>query len=336
MKLLLIKKGKGGTTMKRLIFIIIAMILGITLFTIGCARKSEKVKIGYIPFNADLPFFVAMEKGYFKEQGVEVDALRFGDSSQALNAMLARQIDMVAGLTFSIFFAAEQEAPARFKLLIPFAEVESKVMSYLLINKDSKISSLSDLKGKKVGTYTGATQLLYLKLFLKKIGIDPDKDVTILQVASDLQVQALAAKQFDALFTVEPYGTIALKKGAGKVLLENPRYHYIIAPFWSGAAAVDTDFFQKNPKTVKKIYKSLANAVDFITNNEVEAKRTLTKFTPMDESIALKSGLYKWYKIDESIDFASIQLIADFMYDYKLLNKKVDARALFFTIEDLK
>ena len=320
--------------MKRLILILLT--IGIIISSIGCVQKSEKIRIGYIPFNADLPFFVAMEKGYFREQGLEINAVRFGDSSQALNAMLARQVDMVAGLTFSIFFAAEQEAPARFKLLVPFAEVKSKVMSYLLINNDSKIDSLNDLKGKKIGTYTGATQLLYLKLFLKKIGINPDKDVTILQVASDLQVQALAAKQFDALFTVEPYGTIALVKSAGKILLENPRYHYIASPFWFGAAAVDADFFQKNPVAVKKIYKALAKAVDFITNNETEAKRILTKFTPMDESIALKSGLYKWYKIDELTDFTSIQQIADFMQDYKLLNKKVDAKALFLTIKDLK
>lgn len=327
---------KLGITIGIIVGIIVVLVLAIILVVTQTKKEPEKVKIGYIPFNADLPFFVAVEKGYFKEQGVEVDALRFGDSSQALNAMLARQVDMVAGLTFSIFFAAEQEAPARFRLLVPFAEVESKVMSYLLIDKDSKITSLAQLKGKRVGTYTGATQLLYLKLFLKKIGIDPDKDITILQVASDLQIQALAAKQFDALFTVEPYGTIALEKGAGRVLLENPRYHYIIAPFWSGAAGVDTDFFQKNSTTVKKIYRALAKAVDFITNNETEAKRILTKFTPMDESVALKSGLYRWYKIEDSIDFVSIQKIADFMYDYKLLNKKVDARALFFSIEDLK
>lgn len=315
---------------------ILKIIIAILLFTLGCSKKPGNIKIGYIPFNADLPFFVAMEKRYFEEQGLKVDAIRFGDSTQALNGMLAKQVDAVAGLTFSIFFAAEKESPGEFKLFIPFAEVESKVMSYLLVGKESDIISLSDLKGKRIGTYSGATQLLYLKLFLKKIGLDPEKDVTILQVASELQVQALAAKQFDALFTVEPYGTIARENGAGNVFLENPRYHYITGPFWVGAIGVNSDFSKKNPEAVRKMYKSIARAVDFIKTNETEAKKILTKYTPMDESIALKSGLYQWYKIDEAIDFSSIQQIADLMYDYKLLNKKVNAKALFFPAEDIK
>jgi NitT/TauT family transport system substrate-binding protein len=302
----------------------------------GCAKKPESVKIGYIPFNADLPFFVAMEKGYFEEQGLKVDAIRFGDSTQALNGMLAKQVDGVAGLTFSIFFAVERESPGEFRLFIPFAEVESKVMSYLLVGNDSGINSLADLKGKRIGTYSGVTQLLYLKLFLKKIGLDPEKDVTILQVASELQVQALAAKQFDALFTVEPYGTIAVENGAGKALLENPRYHYIAGPFWVGAIGVNTSFFKKNPAATQKIYKGLAKAVDFISANETDAKKILTKYTPIDPSIALKSGLYQWYKMDETIDFSSIQQVADLMYDYKLLSKQVNAKTLFFTAEDIK
>lgn len=323
--------------MKRFLSIIILVVFCMIFLTVSCTKRStEKVRIAYIPFNADLPFFVAVDKGFFKEENLEIEPIRFGDSSQALNAMLAKQVDIVAGLTFSIFFAAEQEAPAKFKLFIPFAEVESEIMSYLLVQKDSKISALPDLKGKRIGTYTGATQLLYLKLFLNKIGFNPDKDVTIIQVASDLQVQALAAKQFDALFTVEPYGTIALEKGIAKTLLENPRYHYIASPFWSGALAVYTEFFNNHHKQFLKIYKALSKSLDYIDKNEIDSKKILTKFAPMDESIALKSGLYKWYKMDEPIDFGSIQQIADFMYDYKLLNKKVDAKAQFLTVDDLK
>jgi NitT/TauT family transport system substrate-binding protein len=323
--------------MKRISLLSLLIVtLGLSLCFTNCNRAPKKVRIGYIPFNADLPFFVALEKGYFREQGVEVEAIRFGDSSQALNAMLARQVDMVAGLTFSIYFAAAQESPNRFKLLVPFAEVESKMMSSLLVSNDSGINSIADLKGKKIATYTGATQLLYLKLFLKKVGLDPDKDVTIVQVGSDLQVQALAAKQFDALFTVEPYGTIAEEKGAGKILVQNPRYKYILAPFWSGASAIDTDVQQKNPATVKAIYAALAKSVDFIRSNETEAKRILTKFTPIDEPIALKSGLYEWYKVDEPIDYSSIQQVSNQMYDAKLLKQQVDAQKMFFSASDLK
>ena len=322
--------------MKHFINIFVGIVLVSTVFTLNCKKAPERFRVGYIPFNADLPFFVALDKGYFKQEGVDVEATRFGNSTLALNAMLSGQIDMVAGLTFSIFFAAEQEAPGRSKFFVPFSETESKIMSYLLLRNGLDISSIKELSGKRIGTYAGATQLLYLKLFLKKNGLDPDKDVTIIQVASNLQVQALMAKQFDALFTVEPYGTIALEKKAGKVFLQNPRSDYIVSPFWSGTAAVRRDFWNKNPTTIKKAYKAMAKAVDYIDTNEIEAKRVLTKFTPMEERIALKSGLYKWYKVDDKIDFQSIQKLADIMYDYELINRRVNVKTMFFTRAELK
>lgn len=322
--------------MKKRIFSLLIILLLLILYSSNCAKKPEKLKIGYIPFNADLPFFVAVEKGFFKQQGLEIEPIRFGNSSLALNAMIGKQVIMVAGLTFSIFISAEQASPSMFKLFAPFSEVEDKTMSYLLVLIDSDISNLNDLKGKKIGTYAGATQLLYLKLFLKKIGFDPDKDVTIIQVASYLQVQALSAKQFDALFTVEPYGTIAIEEGIARALLKNPRSQYIIYPFWSGAAAIDKNYWEQNPSTIKKIYSAIALAINFINKNEDEAKKILTKFTPIDEKIALKSGLYKWYKVDDEIDFDAIQKIADFMFEYNLVERRIDVSQMFFSAKDLK
>lgn len=317
-------------------FLSFSMILLLILLISNCAKKTEKLRIGFIPFNADLPFFVAAEKGFFEQQELEIEPIRFGNSNLALNAMIGKKVIMVAGLTFSIFISAEQESPSRFKLFAPFSEIDDKIMSYLLVPVDSNISNLDDLRGKRIGTYAGATQLLYLKLFLKKIGFDPDKDVTIMQVASYLQVQSLSAKQFDALFTVEPYGTIAIEEGIARALLKNPRSQYIVNPFWSGAAAIDKSFWEQNPLTVKKIYTAIALAIDFINENEDEAKKILTKFTPMDENIALKSGLYKWYKIDDEIDFNSIQKIADFMFEYNLVERRIDVSQMFFSAEYLK
>lgn len=321
-------------SMKRLI--IISIFFSITLFSVNCAHTPVTVKIGYIPFTANLPFFVAMEKGYFTEQGLRVNAIRYALPNQSFDAMLAKQVDMIAGMTFPLYFASAKETPLRFKLLIPFAEADPEVMSYVLVPKDSKINSVDKLKGKKIGVYEGPTQIFYLKLFLEKIHLNPNKDVTIIQVAPDSQAQALATKQFDALFSSEPYGTITLQKGAAKILVANPRAQYIMSPFWAGACAVSTDFLKQKPAVVKKIYKALAQAIDYIENNEPEAKQMLSKYTPLDETIALKSGIYKWYKINEPIDFASIQQLADFMYDGKLLDKKIDTKGLFLTGQDLQ
>ena len=297
---------------------------------------TSRIRVGYIPFNADLPFFVAMDKGFFMDEDLKIEAVRCGDSTEALNAMLSGHVDMVAGLTFSIFFAAELASPGRFKLFFPFSEEDPRIMSYLLVAKKSGISSLEDLRGKRIGTYTGATQLLYLKLFLKGIGLDPERDVEIIQVSPTLQVQALAANRVDALFTVEPYGTIAIRESAGQVLVENPRSKFILKPFWSGAAAVSVSFWQRSPDCVRRINNALNKAVGYIQSQEEDAKKVLPKFTPMDEQTAVLSGIYRWYRLSESIDFSSIQELSELMNKHGIVPGVVDARGFFFTESEMR
>ena len=322
--------------MKKLIGIIIVVVLIAILFIIHPAEKMKKIRIGYCPLNADLPFFVALDKGYFRELGLDIEPIKCGDSSEALNALLANKVDLIAPISFSAFFSIEAEAPGQIKIFLPGGETEGNIVSYLLIRKDSTISSIEELRGKKIGTYTGVTQLLYLKLFLKKVGIDPEKDVQIIQVGPNLQAQALDAEQFDALFTVEPYATIAITKGIAKPLVENPRSRYIVDPFISGAAGVSSKFLEKHPEEVKKIYKSMAKAVDFIRSNESEAKNLLPKYTPLEQQVAQQAGLYRFYKIDEPFDMAAVQKLSDLLYEYEILNRRVEAQEMFLLKEQLE
>ncbi len=304
----------------------------------GCEKKPEgmEVRVGYIPFNNCLPFFTAIEKGYFSQQGLKVKPIRHNNSSEALNALIAGRVDALAGITFSSYWAAEQEEPGRFKLFLRHYEKPDDPFSYLLVSKNSDIRSPLELRGKRVGTYTGVSQILYLRLFLKKIGLEPDKDVTIVQVGSDLQIQALVAGQYDALFTVEPYGTIAVLKGIAKVLIPSPRTQYIQDPFWGGAAAVTAKYLEKNKRIVSLLYGGMADGVRFIREDVGTAKSFLPKYTPMEPEVATKSGLYKWVLLDEEFPTEGLQDLVDVMVKERVLRKKVDAVSMLLTPEDLR
>jgi len=305
----------------------------------GCSDKgrdsSQEIRVGYIPFSNCLPFFVAKEKGFFAKRGLNVEAIRFNDSTEALNAFIAGQVDALAGITFSSYWAAEQEESGRFKLFLRHYEKPDDPFSYLLTRKDSNIKELPDLRGKKIGTYSGVSQLLYLRLFLKKIELEPGKDVTILQVSTELQIQALAAGQYDALFTVEPYGTITVLKGVGQVLVASPRTKYIQNPFWGGAAAVTTKYLNENRKTVALLYEGMADGVRFTRQNVAAAKGILPNYTPMESDVAVKSGLYEWVLLDETVPTDGIQSLADTMAAEGVLRKKIDAVTMLLKPEDL-
>jgi NitT/TauT family transport system substrate-binding protein len=152
--------------------------------------------------------------------------------------------------------------------------------------------------------------------------MDPQKEVTVIQVATPLQIQALQAGQFDALFTIEPYATIGIEQGVAKVLEENPRVKYLLAPFPAGVNAFNQSFIEKYPQAVKKIYAAMIKAVDFIRTNEADAKKFLPKYTPVEAHIAEKSNIYQWWKAEET-DVDNLQAYADLLQRLNLLPKRV-------------
>jgi NitT/TauT family transport system substrate-binding protein len=326
--------------MNKKFLIILILIVVVGIIAVSCIKKSEnptiKVRIALPPYTGDLPFYVAIEKGYFADQKLNIEIIQTKESSEALNASLAGKVDIIAPISFSALLAAEIKSPGEFKLFLPGGESDKIIGSYLLIKKDSTIKEIKELKGKKIGTYTGATQLLYLKLFLIEVGFDPDKDITIIQVAPELQAQALEANQYDALFTIEPYSTIAIQNGIARVLIENPRVKYIVNPFISGSAAVSTKFVKENPNILKNIYKALSQGLDFIRTNETGAREILPKYTPLDASLAQKAGLIEWYKVDEPVNYGAIQKISDLLYENKILSSRVEVKSMFLEKNQLE
>ena len=321
--------------MKRLTCIIVLTVVGITLLTMGCTQKPEKVKIGYFPVSGDLAFFVGVEKGFFKEEGLDVEPVKFAESKEAMDAMLTGRVDVCAPMGFTTIFAVEQNQTGLLKIFLPGGEAEGHIVSHLIVKKDSNIRSIEDLKGKKIGTYAGTAHRMWLELLLKRLNLDPEKDVTIVQVASNLLVPSLMAGQFDALYATEPYTTTALIKGMARSLIDNPRSKYIINPFPSGSFVFTTKFWEEKPKIAMKIYQAMKKSIDFMRANELEAKMILPKYTPIDEEIAKACDVHAIYEINDTT-IGAIQELANMLFEYKLLEKKIEVKGMLLTDEDFK
>lgn len=307
-----------------------------TTTTAPAPATTSKLRIGLTRYTGDLPFFVAIENNYFKKRGLEPVVTEFADSSEALNALIAGNIDVVNPISFSALLALEAKSPGELRLFLAGGENDEIVGSYLLVMKSSPYEALQDLKGKKIGTYTGATQLLYLKLFLERAGIDPERDVEIVQVGFNLQLQALEAGQFDALFTIEPTGTIALSKDNVRLLVSNPRVKYIVNPFLSGAAAFRKGFVADQPDVVGRVLLATDDGLTFIRQNETTARSILAKYTALDPNLAKTAPLLLWYGSSDRLDIAPIQKLADLLADNKLLARRVDVAPLFINEAEWK
>jgi len=308
-------------------------IVSVTLFA-GCRQKRDEVKIGYMPYSSNLPFFVAQEKGFFAEEGLQVRAVRFGSSKEAMDALLTGKIHAECTIGLSTLLAIEAASPGQIKFCLPCVETEGRRASCLLVKKGAGISVVSDLRGKRIGTYTGTTQLLYLRLLLKNLGLDPEKDVTVIQVSPQLEIEAFATGQFDALYTIEPSVTIAIERGIGEPLVENPRNKYVVSPFPAGAIPFSSKFLKEHPLEAKGIYKGMDRAVTFIRKNEDEAKKLVSKYTGLEEGIATKAGIYEWWRAGE-MDVEVMQKLADLLFENGEIQSKVSVGEMLLSEDDL-
>jgi ABC-type nitrate/sulfonate/bicarbonate transport system substrate-binding protein len=272
---------------------------------------------------------VATEKGVFQAFDLEVEGIKFQTANEVMNALLRDEIDCIAGIGLPTYFAIQQNTQDQFKVLWCAVETKDKNVNSLLVPADSKVSSIEQLKGKKVGTFTGSTQLMNVKSFLKHF-MDPEKDVQIIQISPQLQIQALAAKQFDALFSIEPIPTIAVHRGIARILLDNPR-SYIMDPFPAGAAVASTKFIDRAPEAASRLAKAMNSAIDSIRADEQGAKQLLPKYTPIDSAIAPLSRLYEWWKTDE-INQSVVQKLADLLFEWGELTQQVSTKKMIYTL----
>jgi len=320
------------------------LIVGVTTIVLsGCTANpsvtqpavvqpvAQNVKTAFIPLTANLPLFVALEQGFFKQNGLNVEASEATSPNDIVAALVSGKIDFAPVLAYNIIFSSATQYPDTFKLFSSSEETETNYTANIITRKDSPIISYQDLRGKKIGVYGGLVQVNFLKAILTGMKINLD-EIKIIEINPKLQIQGLLAGEYDALSTTEPTSNIALLSGQAKLISDNPRVKFIMSPFPSTAAVLSTKFINERRVAAQAVVKSLNQAIDFINNNPVEAKKAMLKYTPIPAESADKVladlKLFHYTKLGEE-NRSQVQKFADYLYDNKLLNTKVDVNLLF-------
>jgi NitT/TauT family transport system substrate-binding protein len=310
------------------LIILIAVILILKESNNSTGNADEyTIRIPDTKFMGLLPLYVADEKGFFRENKIKIEWVDVKDPGQAEKTFLSGHADLNA-TTFANLLQAEIREPGTISLLVPTNESSDKPGSYFLVGPKSNIQSLPELKGKKIGTYSGPSQKAYLQIVMSKLGFTIDKDYELIQVSSAAQIQSLFAGTFDVLFTVEPYGTVALMQGA-KVLENGIRTKYIQDPFWIGSFEVKKDL-TKDRIRMSSLLTALKSAIDFIKNNDAESRTILSKRTNVDISVAKACFLYNWITGPSEKDIDEMQNLIKLLAAEKLLEKEIEINPILY------
>src|ERR1700687_3499447 len=194
---------------------------GSTLAMLGApslvrAQSGPKIRIGYWPVAAGLPFFVALEKGFFKEAGLDVEGLKFAGAQQVMEAVLSGRADGSSNGTGSANLAiGELAQPGTFKIFATNPSNAKHVLDEFIVAKDSPYKTMADLKGKRIASGPGIQNVTLAKQVLEKSGAS---GATVVELPIGQHVAAIVAGQADGCYTLEPTGTVGRLKGTTRVL----------------------------------------------------------------------------------------------------------------------
>ncbi|MGZ3592059.1 MAG: ABC transporter substrate-binding protein, partial [Thermodesulfobacteriota bacterium] len=144
------------------------------LMTTESAISAEKIKIGYLRIANSLPTFVAVEKSLFQQEGLKAELIPFESGTLVIDALMTGRIDANCCSAITGFWFAEQGAPDGFKIFLAYGTPSRKNPAFVaIVKKESPLKGIKDLKGKRVGTYPGASSVELGKAIIRT-QMDPE------------------------------------------------------------------------------------------------------------------------------------------------------------------
>ena len=298
------------------------------------AQGGPKIRIGFWPVAAGLPFFAAVEKGYFKEAGLEVEPLKFAGAQQVMEAMLSGRSDGSSNGTGSANLAIGEIAqPGLFKIFATNPSNAKYVLDEFLLPKDSPIKSLAELKGKHVASGPGIQNMTLAKTMLERAGAG---SVNVTELPIGQHIAAIAAGQLDAVYTLEPTGTVGRLNGTTRLLEAGVVAKYILgdplAPWHGGAASLTTEFIKKYPAEAKRFIAAYARGIELVRSKPDEARQYMKGYTAIDGPLTGEVPLasYMLYNEFKASDIAYFQKFYDLFTDKSIFDKRVLVEPMLF------
>jgi NitT/TauT family transport system substrate-binding protein len=295
--------------------------------TLAPAAIAEPLKIAYSDWPGWVAWEIGIQKGWFKEAGVEVD-FKWYDYVESMDAYSAGNVDAVCMTNGDALVTGATGKPSVGIIINDFSNGNDMIVAA------PGIKSLKDLEGKKVGLEEGFVTHLLLLTGLKMNNIDPAK-VTIVNTPTNETPQVLGAKAVDAIGAWQPSSGQALKALPGSKAVftsaDSPGIIYDLL-------YVSPESLEKRRDDWAKVVKVWYRIVEFIRDEEntdeaLKILSTRVSITPEEYEpflkgtyiLTLDEALKRWEKADGlgSI-YGSSKIVDEFNTTFKVYEKNQD------------
>lgn len=315
---------------------IISMALASIMMLSGCgsSKKSEgeeglekvKVILDWTPNTNHTGIYVAKEKGYFKDLGLDVEIIQPSEGS-SLQLVAAGKGDFAITYQEDLTYARTSDSPMPVKAI---ATIIQHNTSGFASPKEKNIETVKDFEGKVYGGFGGPSEKAILQAVMEKAGADFSKLTTVDVGTEDFFIATKNNLDFE--WTFEGWTNISAK-------LRNFDINYIPLrelderlDYYTPIIASSESTLNEKSDMVKKFMEATSKGYEFAINNPEESAEILVKEVPeIDKDLAVESQkfLAKEYKSDANRWGEMKDSVWDnytqFMLEYKLINKDMKA-----------
>lgn len=253
--------------MKRLLLVAMCGALAVS----GCkksedSQNSNKVRVGYIGLTCEAPIFTAVEKGFFKEEGLDVSLVKC-DWKNYKDVLALGGYDVTHHLIMYFLKPIEQGLDVKFT-----GGIHRGCLRVQAATK-SNIRTVNDLRGKRIGVPgMGTPPFIFANRVLGANGIDASKEITWLVYPAGELGLALDKGEVDAVANSEPIGSLLLSQGK----VRNVADQAADAPYndeYCCAVLVNGKFLARNPKASAAATRALLKAAKWVEANPKAAAK---------------------------------------------------------------
>jgi NitT/TauT family transport system substrate-binding protein len=293
----------------------------LTLLTIGSivtvsfpALAQEKARIGWTGINpAASPIWVVQEKGLLRKLGVNAEIINISSSPIAMQALLAGELDVIVSSVTTLVTSRLAGADT--------IMVQTLVPTFVdhIITLPS-ITDLQQLKGKTGGVNrAGSTSDLGLRLALRRVGVNPEKDTTIV-TAGDAPTRLAAMSRGFLQFTIvpEPFVYEAEKLGFRDLVDTGT----LGIPFHWNAVLTRESTIKNRRSMVAKVVQANTEAIHFIKTNRQDSKAIFSKYLNLKDPAGLERAVSAYAKIFPEVPAPSPDGVKTLLDDMASRNSK--------------
>ena len=256
------------------------LLIGLIAAWLACASVSvnaEVVRGAYPSANVQfLPAFVALEKGFYKREGLDAELISVRNAITAVQALLGNQIHFI--------FSVGPQMPSIWEGsdIVLLAQQIGRPTFSMIVTPD--IKTVADLKGKKIGVSFGGSTFAGTKALLELYKMNPDKDVQYISIpGSQPKIAAMQQGIIQAALLAPPSDYVAMKAGFKRLV--NLADLFKDTSF-SGLAATGKTI-KENPQFVKRMVRAMVRGVIHSRDYPEDAIQTMMKHWRMEREVSI-------------------------------------------------